>query len=115
MKQSEIRLIIELDENNFPDKIFWNATDSPTGQTEEAKAVSLSMWDPKNLDTMRIDLWAKDMMLEDMKRFMIDAIGGMAQTLREATGDEYMAAEMEALCQKMQHRLNEQLKTNYQQ
>ncbi len=112
MKQSEIRLVIELDDNNFPDKIFWNATDSPSGQPEETKAISLSMWDPKNLDTMRIDLWAKDMMLEDMKRFMIDAIGGMAQTLREATGDEYMSAEMEGLCQKLQHRLDEQMKAN---
>lgn len=99
MKQSEIRFSIELDDENVPEKIFWNATDSPTGQLTEAKGLAVSVWDPDVKETLRIDLWTKDLPMDEMKRMTIDTIGGLATTIRNATNDEFMANEMDRLCE----------------
>ena len=41
------------------------------------------------------------MPVEEMKRFYIDCIGGLAQSALTATGDEYMAEEINGLCQRL--------------
>ncbi|MFN3403161.1 MAG: gliding motility protein GldC [Cytophagaceae bacterium] len=101
MKKSEIKFIIELDEQNVPNKIVWDATDSPHGKAEEAKAIALSIWDQTQQQTMRIDLWAKDMPVVEMKRFFIETIGGMAETIKSATDDNIMAEKMHELCKEL--------------
>jgi gliding motility-associated protein GldC len=101
MKQAEIRLHIELDEQNLPDKLFWEATDAPQMGIKEAKAVNLSLWDGQLRETMRIDLWAKDMLEDEMKYFVIDTMAGMADTILSATKDEQMANEIHNLCEKL--------------
>ena len=98
MKSSEIRFKIELDDKNYPEKIFWNATDGASEGMEESKAITLSIWDHSKKETLRIDLWGKDMPIDEMKRFYIDTIGGLANSIRTATSDEFMANEMEKLC-----------------
>ena len=100
MKRSEINFTIELDEQNVPERITWDATDKEEQGPSETKSVSIALWDHLNKHTLRIDLWAKDMPLDEMKRFYIDSIGGLGQSLLNATGDEYMAGEMETLCEK---------------
>jgi gliding motility-associated protein GldC len=97
MKTSEIKLKVKLDNDNVPEKIMWEATD--TGQQmEETKAISLSLWDHNQKNTLRIDLWAKDMTTDEMKRFYVDSIGGLGQSLLRATGDEFMSTEINNLC-----------------
>jgi gliding motility-associated protein GldC len=102
MKESTIEFQITLDDDNVPDQIRWKASDSPSGSDPvETKSVSISLWDQQQQNTLRIDLWTKDMPMEEMKRFYIDVIGGLAQSALTATGDEYMAGEMNALCEKL--------------
>jgi gliding motility-associated protein GldC len=101
MKTSNIHFTVELDQNNIPEKILWDATEKPEAGQSETKAISISLWDHVQKNTLRIDLWAKDMPVEEMKRFYIDCVGGLAQSALSATGDEYMAQEMNALCQKL--------------
>jgi gliding motility-associated protein GldC len=101
MRKSTIEFTIELDEQNIPEKILWDATDKPEEGLTESKAISIALWDQVQKNTMRIDLWTKEMPVEEMKRFYIDCIGGLAQSALTATGDEYMAAEMNALCEKL--------------
>jgi len=102
MKQSEINLRIELDEENIPEKIFWDASDKEDGdEVSEARAICVSIWDHLQKNTLRIDLWTKEMPVDEMKRFYIDCLGGMAQSLMNATGDEFMAHEIDALCEKL--------------
>jgi gliding motility-associated protein GldC len=38
-------------------------------EQEEAKAIMLSIWDSKVKESMRIDLWTKDMPVDEMKIF----------------------------------------------
>ncbi len=108
MKHSEIRFRVELDENNVPEQIFWEATDAPTIGLQESRAVTLSIWDHARFETMRIDLWGKQMTVEEMKRFYIDTIGGLAQSLRVATDDEFMSNAMDELCERLIAHLSEE-------
>lgn len=101
MKKSTINFTIELDQNNIPDRILWEATDKPDPGLSESKAISIALWDHTQKNTLRIDLWTKEMPIDEMKRFYIDCIGGLAQSALTATGDEYMANEVNALCERL--------------
>ena len=65
MKKSEINFTVELDENNLPNNIEWKASDANEGGS--TKSVMMSLWDVKEKNTMRIDLWTKDMLVDEMK------------------------------------------------
>lgn len=101
MRKTQINFNIELDTNNVPDKILWDATDKPDPGLTETKAISVALWDHKLKNTLRIDLWTKDMPVNEMKRYYIDCIGGLAQSVLSATGDETMSQEMNALCERL--------------
>lgn len=108
MKKSSINFKIDLDKDNVPEKILWEATDKGTPGFEETKSISLSLWDPVQKNTMRIDLWTKDMPIDDMKRFYIDCLGGLSQSVLNSTGDEFMASETNALAEKLAEYLKKQ-------
>ncbi len=101
MKNSTIQFKIQLDSNNIPDRIEWDATDKPDAGMTETKSVSISLWDHVQKNTMRIDLWTKEMPVDEMKRFYIDCLGGLAQSVLTSTGDEKMAAEINQLCERL--------------
>jgi gliding motility-associated protein GldC len=107
MKNSEINFKIELDDKTVPEKLFWHATDGPSDKFEETKAISISVWDHTQFNTMRMDLWAKDMTVYDMKRFYIETLDGIATTIQTATGDDHMAQEIQNLCTKLAHHVDE--------
>ncbi|EMR02534.1 gliding motility protein GldC [Cesiribacter andamanensis] len=100
MRKSRIHFEVELDEQNIPERMYWDATDKEDDGLNETKSISISVWDHFQHNTMRIDLWTKDMSMDDQKRFYIDCIGGLAQSILTATGDAYMAEEINALCEK---------------
>lgn len=110
MRKSEIKFTVELDNQNIPEKISWEATDNPSGKTEETKAIALSVWDPYQKNTLRIDLWSKEMTVEDMKQFCIESISGLAETIKNATGDEVIFQEMKELCKKLAKHVDEENK-----
>jgi len=107
MKKSTIHFTVHLDDSNTPEKIEWDATDKPEAGLSETKSISIALWDHVQKNTMRIDLWAKDMPVEEMKRFYIDCIGGLSQSVLSATGDEHMAAEMDTLCERLARHVRE--------
>ena len=96
-KTSEINFTIGLDENHVPENIAWTATDGGVEQ-EETKAIMLSVWDSKTKESMRIDLWTKDMPVDEMKIFYHQTLVSMADTFQRATGDEKMADTMRDFC-----------------
>jgi len=101
MKKSTIQFTVHLDDHNTPERIEWDATDKPEPGLSETKSISIALWDHLQKNTMRIDLWSKDMPVDDMKRFYIDCIGGLSQSVLTATGDEKMASEMNSLCERL--------------
>jgi gliding motility-associated protein GldC len=94
---SEIKFNIELDENRVPEKLSWTAQDGGV-EAEEAKAIMLSIWDSKAKETMRIDLWTKDMPVDEMKIFFHQTLVAMSDTFKRATDDEKMSDTMKDFC-----------------
>ncbi|MBT8267354.1 MAG: gliding motility protein GldC [Bacteroidia bacterium] len=94
---STIELIVALDENRIPEKLHWSAEDGGI-HNEEAKAMMLSVWDNKSKETLRIDLWTKDMPVDDMKIFFHQTLVAMSNTFNRATQDEKMTATMKDFC-----------------
>ena len=90
---SEIKFVVELDENRVPEKLTWTAQDGGV-ELDEAKAMLLSVWDSKTKETLRIDLWTKDMPVDEMKIFFHQTLVAMADTFERATQDEKMASTM---------------------
>src|SRR5210317_738457 len=90
---SKIELNVELDENRVPENLHWTAQDGGI-TNEEAKAMMLAVWDSKNKETLRIDLWTKDMPVDEMKMFFHQTLVSMTQTFVRATQDEKMGATM---------------------
>ena len=107
MKKSTIHFEVELDQENIPEKITWQASDNPeTDQPQVTKSASIALWDHETKQTLRIDIWSKDMPVDEMKKYYIDMIGGLAQSVMNATGDEFMSTEMKKLCDRFVDHLN---------
>lgn len=94
---STIELTVELDDNRIPEKLTWTADDGGINN-EEAKAMLLSVWDSKAQETLRIDLWTKDMPVDEMKLFFHQTLVAMSDTFHKATQDEKMTATMKDFC-----------------
>ena len=109
MKKSEIYFSIALDDQHIPEAISWRATDAGD-TTHFAKAINVSLWDRNEAGTMKIDLWTKDMPVEEMKYFYIDTLGSMAESIQRATNDTVMAQKMRQLCEELMKYVEEQEK-----
>jgi gliding motility-associated protein GldC len=94
---SKIELTVELDENKIPENIHWSAQDGGIND-ETSKAIMLSVWDHNKKDTLRIDLWTKDMPIDEMKQFFHQTLVSMAGSFERATDDQKMSATMLDFC-----------------
>lgn len=99
MKKSTISFHIELDEKNIPVRIIWEASDTGN-QSLETKAIACSVWDNEQQNTLRIDLWTKEMRVDEMDRFFVDTLGGLSQTILNANGDKFLSGELVKLCER---------------
>ena len=105
MKESEIKIKINLDENKVPEQIHWTAEDA--GELDQkSEAVLISLWDAEQQNSLRIDLWTKDMKVDEMKTFFHQTLMAMSDSFERATGDEKMADDMRRFCQYFAEELN---------
>ena len=94
MHQSQINLNITPDEDKMPEHIEWHAPDGGVEGMQEAKAVLLGIWDGKDKAALRIDLWTKKMMVDEMVDFFYQSLMGMADTYGRATRNAELTKEM---------------------
>ena len=111
MKQSEIKFTVTLDDNKMPEKIDWSASDANKEST--SKAVMIALWDTEEKNTLRIDLWTKDMMVDEMKQFYHQNLLSMADTFERATGEVEAAKAMRNFAQEFGERLNLVMKNSF--
>ena len=96
-KTSDITLRVTTDENKIPEGITWSAEDGGVDHAE-TKAAFLSVWDSKAKESLRIDLWTKDMPVDEMKLFFHQTLVTMSDTYYRATQDEKMSETMKDFC-----------------
>ncbi len=95
-KTSEITIKVGLDENNMPIAMDWAASDNPAGKTPQAvKGMLLSLFSERQKETLKIDLWTKDMQVQEMDRFVYQTLRGMADSYFKATQNKEMANAMQ--------------------
>ena len=94
MNQSSIKIDILLDPNKIPEQISWTASDSAADMAQKAKAMSVAFWDGTDKTAMRIDLWTKDMMVDEMADFYYQMLMSMADTFKRATQQKEMSEDM---------------------
>jgi gliding motility-associated protein GldC len=94
MTQSTINIDVMMNENRIPDSITWNASDTGAENNKKAKAFMLSFWDGAEKTALRIDLWTKDMMVDEMADFFYQTLITMADTYGRATNYKEQAEEM---------------------
>ena len=93
-KKSEIKFDIQLDENQVPEKINWLAEGSEKAEDNSSKAIMLALWDQEENNTLRIDLWTKEMMVDEMKKFTCQNIITLADAFERSTGEQKIAEEI---------------------
>ena len=91
--KSEIKINVGLDENRVPEAILWSADDGNI-KDKEVKAAFLSVWDSADKETFRVNLWTKDMPINEMKQFFHQTLVSMQETYKTATGDDKMSETM---------------------
>ena len=94
MNQSTIKIDVLLDPNKVPEQINWSATDSTANMVQKAKAMSVAFWDGADKTALRIDLWTKDMMVDEMADFYYQMLMGMADSFKRATQQQEMSDDM---------------------
>ena len=97
MKQT-LKFEIELDENNLPLNIEMHASDGATA-ANNIKALMVSAWAAKTKETLRIDLWTKDMPVNEMFIMYHQTMMGMAATLDRSTGHDKLAGALRDYCE----------------
>ncbi len=102
--RSKVIIEVGLDENRIPEEIKWTATDAGVSG-EPAEAFLLSVWNDRNKETLRLDLWTKEMKLFEMQYFVWQTIKTLAETYRKATMDDKMADTILDLADYMEEKL----------
>jgi gliding motility-associated protein GldC len=107
MPQSTIQINIDLDENKVPQAISWKATDSSADIDNPAKSLMVSFWDGADKSALRIDLWTKEMMVDEMADFFYQNMMGMADTYLRATRLEEQANDMKEFARQFYKKFRE--------
>jgi gliding motility-associated protein GldC len=113
MSTSTIKINVGLDQNKVPESISWSATDTTIENAQKAKAFMLALWDGAEKTALRIDLWTKDMMVDEMADFFYQTMMTMADTYGRATNHHDMVEEMKTFSKDFYNKFRaKQLKEN---
>ncbi|MFI5132986.1 MAG: gliding motility protein GldC [Chitinophagales bacterium] len=107
MNKSTITIDVQMDENRVPQAIAWNASDTSIENAQKAKAMMLAFWDGAEKTALRIDLWTKDMMVDEMADFFYQTMMTMADTYGRATQYKEQAEEMKKFAHNFYHQFRD--------
>jgi gliding motility-associated protein GldC len=108
--KSEINFTVELDKDRIPERIHWDATENPNEGINETKAISIGVWDQYHKGLLGINLWTKDMPVDEMNHFVVDMIGNIAQMVSDSTQDKIIIDTLNQAGQKIAKHLEEEAK-----
>jgi gliding motility-associated protein GldC len=113
MNPSTITIDVHLDENKVPETIYWRAPGTTQETTQKAKAMMLAFWDGADKTLLRIDLWTKDMMVDEMTDFIYQVMISMADSYERATNQKELGSDLKNFAKSFYHKFrDQQLKLN---
>jgi len=107
MNKSTITIDVHTDENRVPETIAWSASDTTAENAQKAKAMMISFWDGAEKTALRIDLWTKDMMVDEMADFYYQTFMTMADSFERATHQNELVEMMKKFAQDFYGRFRE--------
>ncbi|MDR3715544.1 MAG: gliding motility protein GldC [Puia sp.] len=113
MRKSSITIDVVLDGDKVPEQINWQASDTSAADVRKARAMMLAFWDGADKTALRIDLWTKDMMVDEMADFFYQTFMTMAETYQRATQDATLVKDIKDFAKVFYSKFREQqLKEN---
>ena len=101
---SRITIDVTTDENQVPVAMEWTAEDGGV-MNQPASAMALSMWNAKEYAAMRMDLWTKDMSVEEMRSFVVQTMMTLADTYERSTSDKDHAKAIRRFTEELAKRI----------
>lgn len=108
MQESTITIDVQLDPDKVPSQISWNASASTAEEAQKAKAMMLAFWDGAEKTALRIDLWTKEMMVDEMADFFYQTFLTMADTYQRATRNEEQVTDIKNFARDFYKKFQEQ-------
>ena len=94
-------------------EISWKASDTTAEKARKAKAMMLAFWDGADKTALRIDLWTKDMMVDEMGDFFYQTFMTMADTFNRATHQDELVGDIRQFAKEFYNKFRaQQLKEN---
>ncbi len=113
MPVSNISIDVHLDDSKVPELITWKASESTADVAQKAKAMMISFWDSADKSALRIDLWTKDMMVDEMADFFYQTMMTMADTYSRATKQQELTDDMKNFAKQFYNKFRQlQMKEN---
>lgn len=112
MKTAEIKFTVNLDDQNVPERIEWESTDGGNQEKIDAKAMMIAIWDKEYKNTLRIDLWTKDMPVDEMKRFFYETLMTMGDTFLRATNEKNIVEDLRDYCAHFADKMDLKVESN---
>ena len=97
-KTSEIKFIVNLDEQQMPENITWSASDSTNQTGEPCKSMMIALWDGNEKNTLNINLWTKDMQVDEMHTHFFQTLLNLGDSYFSATANPYVREEIKQFC-----------------
>lgn len=94
MTESNINIKVQLDAEKVPQHISWSASGSTAEEPQVAKAMCVAFWDGIDKSALRIDLWTKDMMVDEMADFYHQVFMTMGDTFHRATKNDELTNDI---------------------
>ena len=107
MKTSTIAIDVQLSDERVPEVITWKASDSTLENGQKAKAMMLAFWDGAEKTALRIDLWTREMMVDEMDDFFYQTLMTMADTYNRATQNNELVENMKKFAHEFYHKSKE--------
>src|SRR4249919_3892747 len=107
MNTSTITIDVHLGNDKVPEQINWKADNSTATDAQRAKAMMIAFWDGADKSALRIDLWTKEMMVDEMADFFYQTLMSMADTYNRATHQQVLVDELKTFAHQFYHKSKE--------
>lgn len=97
-RETEVKFSIRLDDQHMPERISWTATDGPQGEGDAAKSMMIALWDGEEKNTLSINLWTKDMQVDEMHTHFFQILLNLSDTYHRATQNPFVREAMQQFC-----------------
>jgi gliding motility-associated protein GldC len=112
MQKSTITIDVILDRNKVPEQINWQASDSSAEMSQKSKAMCLAFWDGAEKTALRIDLWTKDMMVDEMGDFYYQMFMTMAEAFKRSTNQDALSEDIKKFAQEFFNKFRTEMINN---